>query len=393
MDKSGKRNRFLDALAGRNVQEEPEKFPEIPLKDMVQTLEGVTEEAWGRYAFAREPLERKFTSQEKDAYTVKANACGREWAKRISEKYGTEDPKILAGKMGMKVKMPKVPTGGGVVLFAQYVQPDEITIFTDCVDKAAALEKQCGCPLLKKERLLEILLAHELFHAVEEQYAGEIFTRTEKIELWRKPFSNRSVISCLSEIAAMAFARQLSGLSVSPYMLDVLLVYSYDKNTSYGLYDEIWKWNREVLSDKKMLTTNILLAEKYDYLSEKFKKAFTFLRDTDLAALPVGNVPIDGNEVYANVQSYSTMDAADCPFESHKEYFDVQYVVEGEECFGYEPVENLIPSVEYDAEKDLIFYQEPADFAIVPPEDGHAPRRMTANGSCHVKKIVVKVRV
>ena len=93
-----------------------------------------------------------------------------------------------------------------------------------------------------------------------------------------------------------------------------------------------------------MLTTNILLAEKYDYLSEKFKKAFTFLRDTDLAALPVGNVPIDGNEVYANVQSYSTMDAADCPFESHKEYFDVQYVVEGEECFGYEPVENLIPS-------------------------------------------------
>ena len=152
-----------------------------------------------------------------------------------------------------------------------------------------------------------------------------------------------------------------------------------------------------------MLTTNILLAEKYDYLSEKFKKAFTFLRDTDLAALPVGNVPIDGNEVYANVQSYYTMDAADCPFESHKEYFDVQYVVEGEECFGYEPVENLIPSVEYDAEKDLIFYQEPADFgsvilkagdfAIVPPEDGHAPRRMTANGSCHVKKIVVKVRV
>ena len=107
-----------------------------------------------------------------------------------------------------------------------------------------------GLRKMTKERLLEILLAHELFHAVEEQYAGEIFTRTEKIELWRKPFSNRSVISCLSEIAAMAFARQLSGLSVSPYMLDVLLVYSYDKNTSYGLYDEIWKWNREVLSDK-----------------------------------------------------------------------------------------------------------------------------------------------
>ena len=30
-----------------------------------------------------------------------------------------------------------------------------------------------------------------------------------------------------------------------------------------------------------MLTTNIALAEKYDYLSDKFKKAFTFLRETD----------------------------------------------------------------------------------------------------------------
>ena len=146
-----------------------------------------------------------------------------------------------------------------------------------------------------------------------------------------------------------------------------------------------------------MLTTNILLAEKYDYLSEKFKKAFTFLRDTDLAALPVGNVPIDGNEVYANVQSYSTMDAADCPFESHKEYFDVQYVVEGEECFGYEPVENLIPSVEYDAEKDLIFYQEPADFgsvilkagdfAIVPPD--HCLHTNEMNSSLELPPILL----
>lgn len=151
-----------------------------------------------------------------------------------------------------------------------------------------------------------------------------------------------------------------------------------------------------------MLTTSIALAEKYDYLSDKFKKAFNFLRETDLAALPVGNVPIDGDEIYANVQSYMTMTAEECPFESHRAYFDLQYVVEGEECFGYEPLVNLNPSMEYDAEKDLIFYEEPkqsgcvilkaGDFAIVPPEDGHAPRRMTANGPCQVRKIVVKVR-
>ena len=90
-----------------------------------------------------------------------------------------------------------------------------------------------------------------------------------------------------------------------------------------------------------MLTTNITLAEKYDYLSDKFKKAFTFLRETDLASLPIGRTEIDGDEVYASVQSYTTMTVEECAFESHLEYFDVQYVVEGEECFGYEPVTNL----------------------------------------------------
>ena len=71
--------------------------------------------------------------------------------------------------------------------------------------------------------------------------------------------------------------------------------------------------------------------------------------------------------------------------------------------FGYEPLDNLTPAMEYDKERDLIFYEEPdqsssivlkaGDFAIVPPEDGHAPRRMTKNGACQVKKIVVKVKV
>lgn len=152
-----------------------------------------------------------------------------------------------------------------------------------------------------------------------------------------------------------------------------------------------------------MLTTNLALAEKYDYLSEKFKKAFAFLRESDLASLPPGNVPIEGDEIYANVQSYTTMETSECPFESHRAYFDIQYMVEGEEIFGYEPVAVLKPSGEYNDETDLIFYKEPkqsgavllkkGDFAIVPPEDAHAPRRMSANGPCRVKKIVVKVKV
>ena len=106
-------------------------------------------------------------------------------------------------------------------------------------DRIQRLAEESGCVLLEKDRLFNVLLAHELFHAVEEQHADEIYTRTEKVELWRKPFSNRSSIACLSEMAAMAFARELLGLDCSPYMLDVLLVYAYDKEAAWGLYEEI----------------------------------------------------------------------------------------------------------------------------------------------------------
>ena len=239
MGKAEKWSRLAEAFAGRGALSANHEYPEVSLEEMAGTLAGFTEEMWGRYAFSREPLEGKFTEEQKDSYTVKANACGREWARRMAAQYGTRSPWLLAEKMGMKVKLEERPTGGGLVLFAQFVQPDEITIFTDCIDRAAALQVEWKCPLLEGEALKGTLLAHELFHAVEEQHAEKIFTRTEKVELWRKPFSNRSAIACLSEIAAMAFAAELMELEASPYMLDVLLVYSYDRNAAWGLYDEI----------------------------------------------------------------------------------------------------------------------------------------------------------
>lgn len=152
-----------------------------------------------------------------------------------------------------------------------------------------------------------------------------------------------------------------------------------------------------------MWTTSIAQIKEHGLLRGRFEKAFAFLQGTDLMALPVGRTPIDQDLVFADVQEYTTMPAKDCPFESHRAYLDLQYVVTGEEAFGYEPVEGLTPSMDYDPQRDLLFYEEPAmsgmillragDFAVVSPKEGHAPRRMTAKGPCKVKKIVVKVKI
>ena len=155
-----------------------------------------------------------------------------------------------------------------------------------------------------------------------------------------------------------------------------------------------------------MLTTSVGLAEKYDYLAEKFKKAYEFLKRDDLVKLAPGTYPIAGDEVFAQVQCYTTVPAQEVQFESHNQYCDVQFMVAGCELFGYMPREELkLETKPYDEIRDLTFYAEPedavkasymflrsGDLAIVPPEDAHKPR-CAALAPVPVKKVVVKVKV
>lgn len=210
------------------------------ISEMMEELIKLDAMEWGGYAFYHEPLERKFTEEQKKVYIRKANACGEQEAEELLKEYPDTGIKALAEDMGFTVKMPKTPAGGGHVIFAQYVEPKEITVFTDCVEKAEKLiKKEHLSSLLEGIELTEVLLAHELFHGIEYRKRKEIFTQTEKIQLWKRPFSNRSRILCLSEMAAMAFAKKMTGIHCSPYILDVLLMYAYNEEAAEALYEEI----------------------------------------------------------------------------------------------------------------------------------------------------------
>ncbi len=151
-----------------------------------------------------------------------------------------------------------------------------------------------------------------------------------------------------------------------------------------------------------MLTSSLGLALKYNYLEDRFRKAYAFLESTDLMALSLGRVDIDGDRLFAIVQEYTTMDWKDCRYEAHDRYFDIQYVAVGREQFGYVKREGLKEAAPYSEADDLVFFEEPeesgrvlleaGDFAVVPPEDAHKPR-CAAGTPCRVRKIVVKVLV
>lgn len=150
-----------------------------------------------------------------------------------------------------------------------------------------------------------------------------------------------------------------------------------------------------------MFFSNIKIAEKYNYLEEKFRAAYKWLAETDIAALSPGSYPILADQVIANVQEYTTILPETGSFETHEKFFDIQYVVSGKEQFGVCKRDGLVVKTRDEA-NDLIFYEEPklcgtvlleeGDLIIVSPEDAHKPR-CQADGPCEVKKVVVKVAV
>lgn len=237
--------KFMNSFMGKKIDEENKKIKIPSIRSMLEELIKIPDEKWGIYAFRREPLRGKFNDVEKAELIVKANQCGKEYAKKIREQFGQINTYEIASNMGIEVEYPQRPNGGGHIIFAQFVEPNKVTVFKDSVDKAIELIQQENLhELFAGKNIEEILLAHEIFHFVEENNENEIFSRTEKIRLWKLgPIKNDSNIVALGEIAGMAFSKELLQISYSPYILDVFLVYLYHKEAAYALYNEIMTIN------------------------------------------------------------------------------------------------------------------------------------------------------
>ncbi|MFV0352976.1 MAG: YhcH/YjgK/YiaL family protein [Oscillospiraceae bacterium] len=150
-----------------------------------------------------------------------------------------------------------------------------------------------------------------------------------------------------------------------------------------------------------MLISSLALAEKYDYLAEKFKIGYAFLRREDLADLPVGTIELTQG-VTASVQEYTTLSADEGKYETHDRYFDVHYMVIGSENVYLAHRDSVEEKIAYNAEKDITIYHSPqkascmtlyqGDLIVVAPEEAHMPK-IIVNEPVAVKKIVLKIPV
>lgn len=149
-----------------------------------------------------------------------------------------------------------------------------------------------------------------------------------------------------------------------------------------------------------MIIDHISNASLYFPMGDAIKHSLDFLLNTDLSKLTEGRYDIDGDNAFALVQVYDTKPLEESVFEAHKQFVDIQYMVEGEEYIGYGTLKNKKVIEAYSEENDCVLYRGETDlikltvgmFAILYPQDLHMPR-VSSNGSTAVKKIVVKVKL
>lgn len=109
------------------------------------------------------------------------------------------------------------------------------------------------------------------------------------------------------------------------------------------------------------------------------------------------------DRVKVMVTEYNTKAVNELGYESHRKFIDIQYPIRGRELIKVKPVQQLSLTREYDAEKDIMFYENPSQastdivigegyFTVLFPDDGHEPQHFAEKPEL-IKKITLKVLI
>ncbi len=146
-----------------------------------------------------------------------------------------------------------------------------------------------------------------------------------------------------------------------------------------------------------MILATLAEAERFFAQHRLFAQAFAFLRGTDMLSLEPGRHGVQGDELFAIVEACAGRTRAEAKLECHRRYIDIQLVLEGVDEMGWRPLaECRKPATDYDAARDIRFFDDPpsswiatpaGSFCIFFPEDAHAP----LVGEGMIRKVVMKI--
>jgi len=148
-----------------------------------------------------------------------------------------------------------------------------------------------------------------------------------------------------------------------------------------------------------MIISTLKDSARVEALSPAFKKLFDYIKTHDLLNVPPGRIELDGNNLFINNMETTGEPVEKRPIELHKKYIDVHILLEGKERIGWVEL-STIKTVKdpYNEKIDMALYSDPCtcfvdllpgQFAVIYPEDPHAP--MIGQGK--IRKLIAKIKL
>ncbi len=149
-----------------------------------------------------------------------------------------------------------------------------------------------------------------------------------------------------------------------------------------------------------MIISNLSDTKNYTYLNTSFRKALNYLKKNDLSKFINGRYEIDGDRIFAIVNEYKPKPHEDLLWETHDQYADIHYILNGEEKIGISNISKLEKISDYIPEKDATFYKgtgqfislKKGEFIILFPKEAHVSG-LESEIVTQIKKVVIKVRI
>ena len=143
----------------------------------------------------------------------------------------------------------------------------------------------------------------------------------------------------------------------------------------------------------------MLRSEDLKIIKEISPNAYSFLCSQLSPDTPEGRYDL-GEGCYVSVETYTTFKRTERKYENHHDYVDVQIVLSGEEIIEIAPVQELRCISEYNAERDIAFYNisfkgmqrvlKEGECLFIYPGQAHIPC-LTNKKKYRVKKAVIKI--
>lgn len=148
-----------------------------------------------------------------------------------------------------------------------------------------------------------------------------------------------------------------------------------------------------------MILTNLQNTARIEVLHPRFKMLFDYVKSHDILHTPCGRIELDGDNLFINNVNPECMPAEKQVLEVHRDYIDVQILLEGRETMGWKALEDVTDEVKpYDPAGDCALYADrptswlhlvPGQVAVFFPEDAHAP----VIGEGKIRKMIAKVKI